>query len=296
MPGRAMTAQGLPLRTARPDLAGRDADFTERIRRLGEAETRALLDLAREAMVTRSRDLNTFTAANLGDACLVDCGDGLEFSCFGVRRSSGCCSTRSTASYAAEWRADWLRPDERAVAVVGVAYNVFETFRGGESAGVRPYARDDRRSSAPTPSRSTRTSSATGTTKASSRARGGSTTSSGSRRGIRPRLRWPGARRIACARRPGYRTASATLGELVRANLFLETAPADRRDRAIPVDAIGVTVTDWSPRVRIGPRTGHRGAGRPGCLSPAAELWRGCRREAAVLGAMGAGCRAAPGD
>ena len=108
-----------------------------RIRRLGEADARAMLDLAREAMVTRSRDLYTFTAANLGDACLVDCGDGLEFFCIGVEPEQrllldavyGLLTLRNGvpigyALFSALWRSS------------EVAYNVFETFRGGESAWV----------------------------------------------------------------------------------------------------------------------------------------------------------------
>ena len=246
MPGRAVTAQRVPLRTARPDIRAGIRIPPKRIRRLGETDARALLDLAREAMVTRSRDLYTFTAANLGDACLVDCGDGLEFFCVGVRPEQrllfdavyGILTLRNGvpigyALFSALWRSS------------EVAYNVFEAFRGGESAWVY------------------------GRMLATIHALCGADTFTidpyqlghENDEGLESGAWWfyyklgfvPWDAKIAAlaAResqrvrtRPGYRTSVPTLRELVRANLFLQAGPR-RRDviGAIPVDAIGLKAT-----------------------------------------------------
>ena len=138
-------------------------------------------------------------------------------------RTSACCSTRSTASsccatacpigYAlasALWRSS------------EIAFNMFDTYRGGEAGWVYGRVLAVMRSALrrSTRSRSTPTSSGTRTTKDSSRARGGSTTRWVSGPGTRRRPRWPIAKRSAW-RAAWYRTPAATLRKLVRANLFL---------------------------------------------------------------------------
>ena len=220
----------------------------KRIRRVGRRQAQALLDFAREAMVTRARDLYTFTAANLMDACLVECGDGLEFFCIGVDPEQrllldavyGILTIRNGvpigyALFSALWRSS------------EVAYNVFETFRGGESAWVY------------------------GRLLATIRTMFGADTftidpyqlghhndeglDSGAwwfyyKLGFRP---WdPAIARLAAteaakvAARKGYRTGPGTLRKLVSANLFLQLGPP-RRDviGAIPTGAIGLAVTDY---------------------------------------------------
>jgi hypothetical protein len=199
-------------------------------------------------MVTRARDLYTFTAANLKDARLVDCGNGLEFFCVGVQPGQrllldavyGILTLRNGvpigyALFSALWRSS------------EVAYNVFESFRGGESAWVY------------------------GRLLASIRAMFGADTftidpyqlghhndeglESGAwwfyyKLGFRPwdaaiaRLAASEARRVAA--RKGHRTGRGTLRKLVSANLFLQLGPS-RRDvlGAIPTGAIGLAVTDY---------------------------------------------------
>jgi len=246
MTGRAVSTQERPLRTIRPDLRAELLIPPRRIRVLGEAQAAAYLDLARASMVTRSRDLYTFTAANLGDARLVDCGDGLEFFCIGVEPEQrllfdavyGILTMRNGvpigyALFSALWRSS------------EVAYNVFETFRGGESAWV--YAR----------------------MLATIHALFGADTFTidpyqvghENEEGIESGAWWfyyklgflPWDRKTAALatreadrvrQRAGYRTSEATLRELVRANLFLQIGP-QRRDviGAIPVDAIGLKVS-----------------------------------------------------
>ena len=135
-PPRARSARRCA--SARPDIVAEIAEAAEAHSPHRRAPGAAhLLDLARESMVTRARDLYTFTAANLEDACLVDCGDGLEFFCIGVEPEQrllldavyGLLTLRNGvpigyALFSALWRSS------------EVAYNVFETFRGGESAWV----------------------------------------------------------------------------------------------------------------------------------------------------------------
>ena len=248
VPGHRLVAQRTPLRLTRPDIVAEIAKPPARIRRIGERRARGLLDLARESMVTRARDLYTFTAANLKDACLVECGDGLEFFCIGVEPEQrllldavyGILTLRNGvpigyALFSALWRSS------------EVAYNVFESFRGGESAWIY------------------------GRMLATISALFGADTftidpyqlghhndeglDSGAwwfyyKLGFRP---WDSAiARLAAqedakvAARKGYRTGPGTLRKLVRANLFLQLGPT-RRDviGAIPTGAIGLAVTDY---------------------------------------------------
>jgi len=246
--GHRLVTQRAPLRLARPDMPAEIARPPKRIHRLGERQALELLDLARESMVTRARDLYTFTAASPTDACLVDCGDGLEFFCIGVGPEQrllldavyGILTLRNGvpigyALFSALWRSS------------EVAYNVFESFRGGESAWVY------------------------GRLLATIRAMFGADTftidpyqlghhndeglESGAwwfyyKLGFRP---WdPAIVKLAAieagkvAARKSYRTGRGTLRKLVSANLFLQLGPP-RRDviGAIPTGAIGLAVTDY---------------------------------------------------
>ena len=123
-----------PLRTTRPTLPAAIRMPPRGVRVLPRRDAARLVDMAREAMVTRSRDLDVFMFGDARDVRLVDWGDGLAFAVF--------CAT----------------PDQRLLlesvygmltlkngvpigyvlvsALFGsseIAYNVFETFRGGES-------------------------------------------------------------------------------------------------------------------------------------------------------------------
>jgi len=248
VPGHPLVAQRAPLRTARPDLVAEITKPPRRIRRVGGHQARALLDMARESMVTRARDLYTFTAANLKDASLVDCGDGLEFFCVGVEPEQrllldavyGILTLRNGvpigyALFSALWRS------------TEVAYNVFESYRGGESAWIY------------------------GRLLATIRAMFAADTITvdpyqlghGNDEGLESGAWWfyyklgfrpwdPAVARLAEAesrkvsKRRGYRTNLATLRKLVRANLFLQTGSL-RRDviGAIPTGAIGLAVSDY---------------------------------------------------
>lgn len=135
--GHPLTVQRGPLRTARPDLRSDMLVPPRGIRRITGRAAIELIDLSREAMVTRSRDLYCFAAADPADIRIVDCGDGLEFACMGVQPEQrllldtvhGFLTLRNGvpigyALFGTLWRS------------AEVAYNVFESFRGGEAAWV----------------------------------------------------------------------------------------------------------------------------------------------------------------
>ncbi|HEX4824357.1 MAG TPA: hypothetical protein VFV19_08595 [Candidatus Polarisedimenticolaceae bacterium] len=68
----------------RPDLSRAIAKPPRRVRTASPHESRRLVDLAREAMVTRARDLDAFAHGDPRDVRIVDDGDGLAFALIGV--------------------------------------------------------------------------------------------------------------------------------------------------------------------------------------------------------------------
>lgn len=96
-----------------------------------------LLDLARAAMVTRNRDLDTFAWGNAQDVHLVDDGDGLAFAFIGA-------VPERRLPLAAAYGFLILRNGVpigygQVDALLGgaeIAFNTFDTFRGAESAGL----------------------------------------------------------------------------------------------------------------------------------------------------------------
>lgn len=135
--GHPIVPQPGPLRSARPDLKADMLVPPRRIRPVSGRRAVELIDLSREAMVTRARDLYCFAAADPEDVRLIDCGNGLEFACMGVRVEQrllldavyGFLTLRNGvpigyALFGALWRS------------AEVAYNVFESFRGAEAAWI----------------------------------------------------------------------------------------------------------------------------------------------------------------
>jgi hypothetical protein len=129
-----------PLRTARPEIARAVRERPVSVRAVPLAEGRALVELAREAMVTRSRDLDVFAYGDPRDVRLVDWGEGLQFAVIGFvpeRRLMlecvyGALTLQSGVPIGYVLYASLLGSCE-------TAYNVFPTYRGGEAAHV--YAR-----------------------------------------------------------------------------------------------------------------------------------------------------------
>jgi len=125
---RPLVRQVPPLRRdiRRPPLA---------VRAVPPREAQKLIDLAREAMVTRSRDLDIFEHGDPNDVRLVDCGQGLQFVCIGAvpeRRLMleavyGFLTLKNGVPTGYVLSSALFGSSE-------VAYNVFETFRGAESA------------------------------------------------------------------------------------------------------------------------------------------------------------------
>jgi hypothetical protein len=103
-------------------------------------DAKRLIALAHEAMVTRERDLDAFASADPRDVRIVDWEDGLQFACIGVQPERrflleavyGILTLRNGVPIGYALVSALFGSSE-------IAYNVFETFRGGEAAHV--YAR-----------------------------------------------------------------------------------------------------------------------------------------------------------
>lgn len=129
--------QARPLERDRPDLE-REVEVPPRsVRSVSRREGRRLVDLAREAMVTRSRDLDVFMHADPGAVRMVDCGAGLQFACMGAHPERrlvfeavyGFLTLKNGVPIGYVLLGALYRSAE-------VAYNVFDTYRGAESARV----------------------------------------------------------------------------------------------------------------------------------------------------------------
>lgn len=122
---------------ARPHLAREIERPPAEIRAVPTREGRVLVDLAREAMVTRSRDLDAFSYGNPRDVCLVDDGDGLQFALIGslpekrlpLPAVHGWLTLKNGVPIGYVQSDTLLRSTE-------VAFNTFETFRGAEAGRV----------------------------------------------------------------------------------------------------------------------------------------------------------------
>ena len=124
-----------PPSAARPDLHAQLRRKPSGVRRVDATEGRALIELAREAMLTRGRDLAAFSWGDARDVTLVDDGDGLAFALIGslperrlpLPAVHGWLMLRNRVpvGYA---QTDCL------LAGAEVAFNVFPTFRGAEAA------------------------------------------------------------------------------------------------------------------------------------------------------------------
>jgi hypothetical protein len=118
----------------RPDLARAIRRAPGSLRAMDESRGQALIDLARAAMVTRSRDLDVFAYGDARDVRLADCGDGLSFAVIGVRPERrlllegvyGYLTLKNGVPVGYVLASALHGSSE-------IAYNVFETFRGAEA-------------------------------------------------------------------------------------------------------------------------------------------------------------------
>ncbi|MFQ5791282.1 MAG: hypothetical protein ACE5JI_12495 [Acidobacteriota bacterium] len=130
-----ITFQTLSLSRRRPSLRRDVALGPPAVSALTARDGRNLIDLAREAMVTRSRDLDAFAYADENDVRMVGFERGLQFAVLGLcpeRRlmletSYGLLTLKNGVPMGYALASSLFRSTE-------VAYNVFDTFRGGEAA------------------------------------------------------------------------------------------------------------------------------------------------------------------
>jgi len=129
--------QDRPLDRSRPDLLKTIRRPRVEVRTVAPNAADGLIDLAREAMVTRSRDLDAFANADRNDVRLVECGDGLQLVCYGTRperrlvleTTYGFLTLKNGVPIGYVLLTTIFGGTE-------VAYNVFESFRDGEAARV----------------------------------------------------------------------------------------------------------------------------------------------------------------
>jgi hypothetical protein len=136
-PGAPVVFQKRPLDTARPSLREAIREEPRAVRAVPPAEGQRLIDLAREAMITRARDLDVFMHGDAADVRLVDFGDGLQFAAIGASPEKrllleavyGFLTLKNGIPIGYVLASAFMGSSE-------IAYNVFETYRGGESGAV----------------------------------------------------------------------------------------------------------------------------------------------------------------
>ena len=131
---RVVHFQTTPLRRERPDIRRELARPPLAVREVDEREGARLVELAQDAMVNRQRDLDAFMHGDPRDVRLVDCGEGLEFACIGVvpERRLMLESVYAFLTLKNGVPIGYVLTS----ALFGsseIAYNVFDTWRGGEA-------------------------------------------------------------------------------------------------------------------------------------------------------------------
>jgi len=135
-PGAPRAWRTGPLRRGRPDLRAELDRPPRSIRHLSPRRGRELIELARESMATRQRDLDAFAYGNELDVWLIDDGDGLAFALVGMvpERRSLPASIYGGLTLQNGVPIGYHQVDFTCAAAL--SFNTFETFRGGESATV----------------------------------------------------------------------------------------------------------------------------------------------------------------
>jgi len=124
------------LRRGRPELPG-VLRQVPRVRAVAPREGARLIELARDAMVTRSRDLDVFAHGDPRDVRVLSCADGLEFVAIGFQ-------PERRLLFEAVYGFLTLQNDVPVGYVLNsalfgsaeIAFNVFDAFRGAEAAHV----------------------------------------------------------------------------------------------------------------------------------------------------------------
>jgi len=129
--------QNGPLDGRRPDLRRCVGERQPRVRALAPHDATRYVELARDAMVTRSRDLDAFANADPRDVRLVECANGLAFAVIGqvperrlvLESVYGALTLKNGVPIGYVLLSSLFGSTE-------IAYNVFDTFRGAEAAPV----------------------------------------------------------------------------------------------------------------------------------------------------------------
>ena len=90
--------QSRPRSNKRPLLRTEIRKPPKKVTAMSRKEGRRLINLARQSMVTREREVDAFANASADDVFVVDCEQGLQFIGMGAGRSAGTFSNRSTYS------------------------------------------------------------------------------------------------------------------------------------------------------------------------------------------------------
>ena len=121
----------------RPDLIAALARPPRAVQSVSARAGRALIELARDAMATRARDLDAFAYGNERDVRIVDDGDGLQWAVIGMipERRPVLKATYGLLALRNGVPIGYL--DAHVLCrCVDLSYNIFDTFRGAEAAFV----------------------------------------------------------------------------------------------------------------------------------------------------------------
>ncbi len=123
-----------PLNLNRPDLRAELRRPPDAVHPVSLRKGKEIIDLAREAMVTRSRDLDVFAFGDPRDVRLIDCGGGLQFAAIGMipERRLMFEAIYGFLIFKNGVPVGYVL-NSALFGSVEVAYNVFETYRGGEA-------------------------------------------------------------------------------------------------------------------------------------------------------------------
>ena len=135
--GGPLVFQTAALARGRPDLRAELRRPPLAVRTVPHGEGRQLIDLARAAMVTRSRDLDIFSWGDPDDVRLVDCGGALQFACIGAvpERRLLLESVYAFLTLKNGVPIGYVL-NSALYGSAEVAYNVFETWRGAEAGAI----------------------------------------------------------------------------------------------------------------------------------------------------------------
>ncbi len=132
--------QSSSLKRPRPDLRHEVLVPPESIKSVSLKDGKRLVAMAREAMITRSRDLDAFINGDPRDVRIVDCGENLQFVCIGVKPER---RLLLESVYAFLTLKNGIPIGYVLTSALmesaEIAFNVFDTYRGAEAAHV--YAR-----------------------------------------------------------------------------------------------------------------------------------------------------------